>query len=66
MTTLIKAVYAAFKTAGVPDDEATAAAEAIAGYENRFATVETALRVHTWILSFNTAMLIGRVLKTFA
>ena len=36
MSTLIVEVYDAFKSAGAPDDKATAAAKAIADYDNHF------------------------------
>lgn len=43
MTTMIAEVYDALVAAGSPDDKARKAAEAIAGYENRFANIEQRL-----------------------
>lgn len=55
MTTMITEIYYAFKAAGVEEDKSRKAAEAVAAYENRFASIESTLRLHTWILSVNTA-----------
>ncbi len=41
MSTLIVEVYDAFKAAGAPDDKASAAAKAIADYDNRFNKLES-------------------------
>ena len=43
MSTLIIEVYDAFKSAGVTDEKATAAAKAIADYDNRFNKIESEL-----------------------
>jgi hypothetical protein len=40
---MIIEVYDAFKSAGAPEDKATAAAKAIADYDNRFNKIETEL-----------------------
>lgn len=65
MATMIKEVFEAFRAANVPDDKAMAAAEAIAGYENRFAKIESAQRLHSWMLTVNTALLIAIFVKLF-
>ena len=41
MATMIAELYDAMKAAGAPDDQARKAAEVVAGYENRFARLET-------------------------
>jgi hypothetical protein len=43
MTTMIAEVYDAFVAAGTPEDKARRAAEAVAAYENRFASLEQRL-----------------------
>jgi len=43
MTTMIAEVYDALMAAGSPEDKARKAAEAVAGYENRFTTVDQRL-----------------------
>src|SRR5215472_6387619 len=40
MALMLAKTYAAFKAAGVGDDEAQAAAEELAGYETRFVAIE--------------------------
>jgi hypothetical protein len=65
MTTMITEIYDAFRDAGISEEKARRAAEAVASYENRFASIESTLRLHTWMLSVNTAgilALIGLVL----
>jgi len=58
-------LYTALRAANVPDDKARDAAEEIAAYENRVASIESTLRLHTWILTFNTAMLMALIGKEF-
>ena len=43
MAIMLAKTYSAFKTAGVPEAEAQAAAEELAGYENRLGGVENRL-----------------------
>ncbi len=43
MAIMLAKTYNAFKAAGVPEAEAQAAAEELAGYENRLGTVENHL-----------------------
>ena len=43
MTTMIAEVYDALVAAGAPEDKARRAAEAVAGYESRFAGIEQRL-----------------------
>jgi hypothetical protein len=57
MALMLAKTYAAFKAAGVADAEAQAAAEEIAGYENRLvsidgkvAAVESNVRLLTWMV----------------
>ena len=48
-------LYAALKAANVPDG----VAEEIAGYENRFAKIETDLTLVKGMLAFNIAMTVA-------
>ena len=66
MTTMIAEVYDALLAAGSPEDKARKAAEAIAGYENRFsamdqrfAKIEGDLKLLTWMVGFNLAATVG-------
>jgi hypothetical protein len=65
MALMMGRLYAALRAADVPDDKATAAAEEVAGFENRLATIESTLRLLIWISSFNTAMAIAILAKLF-
>jgi hypothetical protein len=77
MATMISEVYDAFIAAGAPEDKARKAAEAIAGYENRFtslersldqrfAKVEERLTLIQWMLGFNLAMTVAMLWKVFS
>ena len=72
MATMIAEVYDAFKAAGVDDEKARKAAEAIAAYDNRFARIENRLveingRINllTWMVGFIGAINIAIFLKLF-
>jgi len=72
VTTLIKEVYDAFRAAGTPEDQAAAAAQAIAGYENRFADIERELvkirgelNILKWMVGFNLAISMALLWKVF-
>jgi hypothetical protein len=65
MTTMITEIYDALLEAGASQEKARAAAEAVAGFENRFARIEADLSVVKWVLTFNTAMLIALLGKAF-
>jgi hypothetical protein len=66
MALMLGEVYDALLEAGASEEKARKAAEAIASYDNRLATIERKLEVHTYMLS--TLIVIGlgilwRVLK---
>ena len=68
MTTMIAEVYDALLAAGSPEDKARKAAEAIAGYENRFsamdqqfANIKGDLKLLTWMVGFNLAATVGLI-----
>ena len=62
MATMISELYDALKSAGAPDDQARKAAEVMAGYENRFARIETDLTLLKWMVGFNLAISVGLVM----
>jgi hypothetical protein len=51
MAIMLSKTYAAFKAAGVPDEQAEAAAEELAGQERRFAKIEADLFVLKWMVA---------------
>jgi hypothetical protein len=50
MAVMLSRTYDALIAAGSPEDKARAAAEELAGYESRFAKIETDLAVLKWML----------------
>lgn len=71
MATMIAEVYDALVAAGAPEDKARKAAEAIAGYESRFANVDMKLTrvgeigLVKWMVGFNIALTVGVSFKLF-
>ena len=72
MTTMIAEVYDAFKSAGVEENKALAAATAIADYQKDIAELRGDVKLIKWIVGFNLAfsvtvlMLIVRLLAAAA
>ena len=62
---MLSKTYDALIAAGAPDDKARAAAEELAGYESRFAKIETDLAVLKWMVGVNLAASISLVIKAF-
>lgn len=65
MALQLGALRNALLEAGASPDKADKAAEEIAGYENRLASIETRLTVLTWMVTFNLAMTIAVLFKLF-
>ena len=53
MAMVLSKTYEAFRAAGAPDDKAREAAEEIAGFENRLATIEADMKLLKWMLGVN-------------
>jgi hypothetical protein len=66
MPVMLSKTYDALIAAGAPEDKARAAAEELAGYEARFAKIETDLAVIKWMLGIVIAGVASLVIKTFA
>ena len=73
MTTMLSEVYEAFKEAKVSDATARKAAEAVAAYESRFASIEPKiervdgrLTLIQWMLALLIGGVASLVIKTFA
>ena len=72
MTTMIAEVYDAFRSAGVDENKALAAATAIADYPGDIAELRGNVKLIKWIVGFNLAfsvtvlMLIVRLLAATA
>ncbi len=65
MATMISELYDALIAAGAPEEKARKAAEAIAGYENRFTKIESDLLVIKWMLGFVVAMNVAILARLF-
>ena len=65
MAVMLSKTYDALIAAGAPEDKARAAAEELAGYENRFAKIETDLAVLKWMVGANLAASLSLVIKAF-
>ena len=66
MATMITEVYDAFKAAGVDDDKARKAAEAIASYETRFHDLKSDMAVLKWMVGTNIVLTLGALGKLLA
>ncbi len=73
MTTMISEVYEAFKEANVSDATARKAAEAVAAYESRFASldlkverIDGRLTLIQWMLALLIGGVASLVIKAFA
>jgi hypothetical protein len=58
-------LYAALRTANVPDDQARAAAEEVAGFEFRIGRIERDLVAIKWMLGTLTALNLGNLWLSF-
>jgi hypothetical protein len=66
MPLMLSKTYDALKSAqGITEEQARAAAEEIAAYDKRLHLLDTRLRLHTVILSTNSAMLIAILIRVF-
>ena len=66
MSTMISEVYDALKEAGASEEKAKAAAQALANYENRFASINTDLVPLKWMIGFNLAFTMAVLWKLFS
>lgn len=53
----------ALREAGASEETARKAAEEVAAYENRLASLENKLNLLTWMVGFNLAMTAGLLVK---
>jgi hypothetical protein len=62
---MITEVYGALLAAGAPDEKARAAAKVLADYDKEFADIKGTLRLHTWVLSVHTGLLLAILWRVF-
>ena len=65
MAMMLAKLYAALRLAGVPDGNAIAASEEVAGFETRLASVESGLNLLKRMVGFNLVMTAALVTKAF-
>ena len=65
MAMVLSRTYDALKAAGAPEDKARAAAEEIAGFENRPRRIEGELKLIKWMLGFNLAATVAVIVILF-
>jgi hypothetical protein len=65
MTILNSEIYDALKDAGTAEAKARAAAESVAGYDNRFTKMEHEIRLLQWMVGGIYALLIPIFLRLF-
>jgi len=65
MPIMLEKLYDALRAANIPDDKARAAAVEVAEFKESIAEIKSTLRLHTWILSVNTALILAIVGKLF-
>ena len=65
MTMMVTEVYDALLAAGAPEDKAARAAQALAGYDNRFNKVEADLTLLKWMVGLVMAGIVALITKTF-
>ena len=65
MAMMLGNLYDALRAGNVPDDKAKAAAEEVAEFKDSLADIKSTLRLQSWILTFNTAMIVAIVGKLF-
>ncbi len=63
MTMLNYDVFEAFRAAGVPDDKARKAAEALGQDQVRFAKIEAKLDLHSWMIGATVALNIAILVR---
>jgi hypothetical protein len=59
MPIMIAEVYDALREAGASEDKSRKAAEVLAGFENRFAKIETDLTVLKWMVGTSIVLIVG-------
>jgi len=66
MPLMMEKLYDALRAANVPDDKARAAAVEVAEFDRTLADIRSILRLHTWILSINSAAVLAILARLLA
>lgn len=65
MPLMLEKLYDALRATNIPDEKARAAAVEVAEFKESIAEIKSTLRLHTWILSVNTALMLAIIGKLF-
>ncbi len=65
MALRLGALEDAFLAANVPPEKAAKAAEELANYESRLASVDTRLSLLSWMVTFNLALSVAIMFRVF-
>jgi hypothetical protein len=63
---IIEELYDALIEAGASADKARSASRAVADFEKTIGDIKSTIKLHSWILSFNTALLVAVLFKVFS
>lgn len=63
MSVTLSKTYDALRDAGASDEKARAAAEEIAGFENRLANLDADMRLLKWMVGINLTATVGILLR---
>ena len=63
---LVEELYDALIEAGASEDKARSAARAVAQWDRAISDINAKLNLHSWILGFNTAMLVAVLFRVFS
>jgi hypothetical protein len=66
MPIMLEKLYDALRAANIPDDKARAAAVEVAEFKEAITDIRSTLKLHTWMLSLNTAGIAVILGKLFA
>jgi len=66
MTMMITELYDALKDAGATEEKARKAAEILADYDSRLASIDTRLSVLTWMVGTNLIVTLGVLWRLLA
>jgi hypothetical protein len=65
MPIMLEKLYDALRAADIPDEKARAAAVEVAEFKDAIHEIKSTLRLHTWILSVNTAGILAILGRLF-
>jgi hypothetical protein len=65
MSRMCTALYDALRSTGASEEKARAAARVLADYDRELAEIRSTQRLHTWVLSVHTGLLLAIMWRVF-